>query len=262
MTWEALHGGIGWAPAGALIALSFATSFIAAAFGLGGGAIMLAALATLLPAAAIIPVHGVVQLGSNAGRAAIMLKHFPGGVLLPFLAGSAAGVALGGSVLTQLSPAVIKMGVGAFILYSLAAKPPRALARSAGIAGAVSSFLTMFFGATGPFVAAFVRSLALERHAHVATHSVLMAAQHLLKSLAFGLLGFAFGQWLPLLAGLILSGFLGTLGGRSVLTRIDERRFRLILNAILVALGLNLLVAGAQEQFGLTLLPSFGGATG
>lgn len=251
MTWEALHGGIGWTAAGGLLALSFVTSFIAAAFGLGGGAIMLAALATILPAAAIIPVHGVVQLGSNAGRAAIMLKHFPGGVLTPFMAGAVVGVILGGSVLTQLSPAVIKMCVGAFILWSLVARPPTAIAGSAGVAGAVSSFLTMFFGATGPFVAAFVKRLGLERHAHVATHSVLMTAQHLLKSIAFGFLGFAFGQWLPLLAGLILFGFLGTLTGRRVLTRIDERRFRLILNVILCALGLNLLLAGAQEQFGL-----------
>jgi uncharacterized membrane protein YfcA len=262
MTLDALHAGLGWPIALALLALSFATSFLTAAFGLGGGAVMLAALATLLPAAAIIPVHGVVQLGSNAGRAAILLRHFDFGVLWPFLAGSALGVALGGSLLVQLSPPVIEMAVGGFILWSLAFTPPAFMRGSAGVAGAVSSFLTMFFGATGPFVAAFVRTLKLERHAHVATHAALMTAQHLLKSIAFGLLGFAFGQWLPLLAGLILFGFLGTLTGRSVLTRIDDRRFRRILNMILVALGVNLLIAGAQEQFGLSLLPSFGGATG
>ena len=260
MTLEALHAGLGWPAATALLALSFATSFIAAAFGLGGGAIMLAALATLLPAAAIIPIHGVVQLGSNVGRAAILLRHTDTGVLWPFLIGSAAGVALGGSLLVQMSPAVIEMAVGGFILWSLAATPPAFMRRSAAIAGAFSSFLTMCFGATGPFVGAFVRTLGLERHGHVATHSVLMTIQHLLKSVAFGLFGFAFGQWLPLVAGLVALGFLGTLAGRSVLTRIDEARFRLALNIILIVLGVRLLVSGAQEQFGLSLF--FGAGAG
>jgi hypothetical protein len=224
---------------------------------------MLAALATLLPAAAIIPVHGVVQLGSNAGRAAIMLKHFPGGVLLPFLAGSAAGVALGGSVLTQLSPAVIKMGVGAFILYSLAAKPPRALARSAGDGGGGVELPDHVFRRDGAFRGglraqpragasrACGDAFGADDGAAPAEIARLRPARLRLRPVAASAGGAD-----------RLSGFLGTLVGRSVLTRIDERRFRLILNAILVALGLNLLVAGAQEQFGLTLLPSFGGATG
>ncbi len=73
--------------AGTLLGLSFATSFITAAFGIGGGAVMLAALATLLPAAAIIPVHGLVQLGSNAGRAAILTKFIRFGRLGAFSAG-------------------------------------------------------------------------------------------------------------------------------------------------------------------------------
>ena len=50
----------------ALMGISFLGSFITAAFGIGGGVVVLAVLATLLPPAALIPVHGVVQFGSNA----------------------------------------------------------------------------------------------------------------------------------------------------------------------------------------------------
>jgi hypothetical protein len=39
------------------------------AFGIGGGAALLAVMASLVPPAALIPVHGVVQVGSNLGRA-------------------------------------------------------------------------------------------------------------------------------------------------------------------------------------------------
>ena len=247
----ALDAGLGWAGpnmavAGTLVAASFATSFLTAAFGIGGGGVLLAVLASLLPPAALIPVHGLVQLGSNAGRAAIMFRHRDQGVLLAFTAGALVGVALGGSVVVRLPPDILRIGVGLFILWSVLAVPPAFMRRSAAIAGAFSSFLTMFFGGTGPFVAAYVKTMGFDRLTHVATHALLMTVQHLLKTIAFGFLGFAFGQWLPLIGAMIASGFLGTVAGRQVLARIDEKRFKLVLNAILIVLALRLIWAGGQ----------------
>jgi uncharacterized membrane protein YfcA len=241
----ALHAGLGWTVAGTLVAASFGTSFITAAFGIGGGGVMLAILASLVPPAALIPVHGLVQLGSNAGRAAIMFRHRDQGVLVPFAVGSVVGVALGGSVVVQLPPDILRIGIGVFILWSVAANPPAFMRRSAAIAGGFSSFLTMFFGGTGPFVAAYVKTMGFTRMTYVATHALLMTVQHLMKTIVFGFLGFAFGQWMPLIAAMIGSGFLGTVAGRQVLVRIDEKRFKLALNAILIALALRLIWAGA-----------------
>jgi uncharacterized membrane protein YfcA len=246
MTDVMLHAGLGWTVAGLLVAASFVTSFITAAFGIGGGGVLLAILASLVPPAALIPVHGLVQLGSNAGRAAIMFRHRDQSVLVPFIAGSLVGVALGGSVVAQLPPAILQISVGLFILWSVLATPPAFMRRSAVIAGGVSSFLTMFFGGTGPFVAAYVKTMGFARMTHVATHALLMTVQHLLKTVVFGFLGFAFGQWMPLVAAMIGSGFLGTLVGRQVLVRTDEKRFKFALNAILVVLALRLIWAGAQ----------------
>ena len=92
-------------------------------------------------------------------------------------------------------------------------------------AGAVSSFLTMFFGATGSFIAALLKGMKLPPLAHVATQGALMTLQHLLKSVVFGFLGFAFASWLPLIAAMIASGFLGTVIGRQVLTRMGPSYF-------------------------------------
>jgi uncharacterized membrane protein YfcA len=244
-----LHAGLGWTVAGALVGASFCTSFITAAFGIGGGGVLLAILASLVPPAALIPVHGLVQLGSNAGRAAIMFQHRDRAVLLPFAAGSLVGVALGGSVVVQLPPDILRIGVGLFILWSVLATPPAFIRRSGAIAGAFSSFLTMFFGGTGPFVAAYVKTMGFPRMTHVATHATLMTVQHLLKTIAFGFLGFAFSQWMPLVAAMIASGFLGTVAGRRVLVAIDEARFKFALNAILIVLALRLIWAGAKDQF-------------
>ena len=246
----ALHAGLGWTAAGLVVAASFVTSFITAAFGIGGGGVLLALLASLVPPAALIPVHGLVQLGSNVGRAAILFRHLDRGVLLPFAAGSVAGVALGGSVAVQLPPDLLQIGVGLFILWSVLARPPGFMRRSAAIAGGFSSFLTMFFGGTGPFVAAYVKTMDFPRETHVATHAMLMTVQHLLKTVAFGFLGFAFSQWMPLIAAMIAMGFLGTVAGRKVLARIDEKRFKLVLNAILIVLSLRLIWAGVSGYAG------------
>lgn len=257
MIMETFHAGLGWPTAGALLGISFVSSFITVAFGIGGGAVMLAALATLLPAAAIIPVHGLVQLGSNVGRASIMIKYMRLDLLGPFLGGAVIGIALGGSLVVQLHPGWIQIGVGAFILWSVLATPPAFLRRSGLITGAFSSFLTMFFGGTGPFVATFVKGQDLTRHAHVATHAMLMTVQHLLKTIVFGFLGFAFSSWAVLIALLIFFGVLGTLVGRLVLARLDERRFRLALNVVLGVLacrliysGADILISGGSEQAG------------
>ncbi|MBN9348765.1 MAG: hypothetical protein J0I48_21600 [Devosia sp.] len=58
-----------------LIGLSFVTSMITATFSLGGGLLMVAVLALVFPPAVVVPVHGAVQLGSNAGRAVVQRDH-------------------------------------------------------------------------------------------------------------------------------------------------------------------------------------------
>lgn len=244
MAAEWFHAGLGWPIALTLIGMSFLGSLITVAFGIGGGAVMLAVFATLLPAAAIIPVHGLVQLGSNVGRAALTLQHLERKVVGVFFIGALIGVVLGGVFVVQLDPAYIQIGVGLFILWSILMRPPAFLSRSAGIAGAFSSFLTMFFGATGPFVATFVKSLDLDRMGHTATHATLMTIQHALKTLTFGFLGFAFSLWAGLVALLIAAGFLGTIAGRNVLMRTGERRFRTMLNVVLSLLALRLIYSG------------------
>ena len=141
---------IGAIAAAALMVISFLASLITAAFGIGGGVVMIAVLASLLPPAALIPVHAVVQVGSNAGRALIMRAHIDWPVWCVFLVGTVVGVALGGVVVIDLPPAIIQIGIGLFILWTIFLKPPAFLRHSAWLAGGVSSVLTMFFGATGP----------------------------------------------------------------------------------------------------------------
>lgn len=225
----------------ALIAASFAGSFVTAAFGIGGGALLLAIMASLVSPAALIPVHGAIQLSSNAVRAGMLFSRIVWRALPWFLAGTLIGIAAGGSVVVALPASWVQFGVGVFIVWSVFAKPPAWLRRWPLVTGLVSSFLTMFFGATGPFVAGYVKALALDRHQHVATHAALMTSQHLAKVAVFGFLGFAFAPWALVVVGMIAAGVAGTFSGRLVLDRLSEVDFRRLLDAVLLLLAARLI---------------------
>jgi uncharacterized membrane protein YfcA len=71
-----------------------------------------------------------------------------------------------------------------------------------------------------------------------------MTLKHGLKVAAFAVVGFAYAPWLPLAVCMIASGFLGTLAGRQIVTRMAEARFRTAFKILLTALALRLLYQG------------------
>ena len=70
-----------------------------------------------------------------------------------------------------------------------------------------------------------------------------MTAQHGLKIVAFGILGFVFAPWLPLIVAMDASGFVGTVVGTRLLHVLSEQLFRKALKAVLTLLALNLLLS-------------------
>ncbi|GAB4272837.1 MAG: hypothetical protein Kow0013_26450 [Pararhodobacter sp.] len=228
----------------ALLGSSFVASFITITFGIGGGALLLAIMASLMPPAALIPVHGIVQLGSNTGRAALLARHVHRPVLLWFGLGAVIGTAIGGMITVNIPPALVQAGVGVFIIWTVLAKPPQWMRKWPALTGALTSILTMLFGATGPFVAAFTRTLTLGRMGYGATHAALMVLQHALKIVAFGFLGFAFGPWIGFCAAMIAAGFAGTWIGRQVLHKLSDLHFDFFLKALLVVISLRLIWTG------------------
>ena len=232
--------------AGLLVTASLVTSFISAAFGIGGGFTLIALLALLLPPAALIPIHGIVQLGSNAGRVGIMLKQVVWRPVMPFVIGTVTGAGLGALVVVQLPPWAVQLALGVFIIWAVFAKLPPIQQRYILFGGVFSSFLTMFFGATGNFIAAMVKSMNLDPVPHVATHSLMMTFQHLVKVLIFGLIGFQFGPYMILIFGMVISGFIGTVIGSRFLTKAGGIYFKPVLNTILFLAAARLIWAGVE----------------
>ena len=232
-----------------LCGVSFLGSFTTAALGLGGGMLVLATMTLFLAPAVLIPVHGVVQLGSNVGRATLMFRSVLREVLPVFLIGTILGAAIGANLVVALPISLLQFILATFILYSTwapkfqAAKPSKMTFFGVG---AVSAFVTMFVGATGALIMPFASAACNERQAVVATHATLMSIQHSLKLISFGLLGFAFWPFIPLLIGLIVFGFIGTFIGKHTLNRLPENMFRIALKTIVTVIALRLLFGVAS----------------
>lgn len=236
------------AAAALLVVASFFTSALTASFGVGGGVAMLALLGVFVPVAVLIPVHGAVQLGSNTGRAWYQRQFIRMDVAGPFMAGSVVGAVAGAFLVVQLPDALMKVVLGAFVILVTWTKIPgiERLGRAGlALASSALALISMMVGATGPLVSPILAQfMANDRKALVATHAAVMVAQHGLKILVFGLAGFAFGDWVPMVAAMIFTGYLGTTYGSRLLDRMPEQAFRKWFRIGLTLLALDLVRRG------------------
>lgn len=227
-----------------LILFAGLTSAITASIGVGGGVLLLAVMALILPPAAIIPVHGMVQLGSNLNRALMTIKDIDWKLLAAFTPGAILGAWLASLFLVQLPIHVLQLTIAGFILFLTWGPkiPPIGLGRLGTFAAAlITTFVSMFAGATGPLVAAFVKQQHQgDRFRTVANFAAAMSVQHLPKALVFGAAGFVFSDWLGLMLLMIISGAIGTWLGLHLLARLSNRNFGRIINIILTLLAIRL----------------------
>lgn len=230
-----------------LLATGLLSALLTTALGAGGGLLLLAVMTVFLPVTATIPLHGVIQAGAGASRTLMMWRHLSLPLLLAFAIGALAGAAAGSLVLVRLPEPAMQLILGVFILL-LAWVPVPQLQRVSrgglGVVAAITTGLTLFVGATGPFVAAFLRALRLDRLQYMATFSTCMLLQHGLKVAVFALAGFAFAPWLPFLAAMLVAVFAGSWLGRHVLQRMNNNAFHRALAVVLTLLALRLLYSG------------------
>lgn len=247
---EYLPGSISPLVAGMLLLASLVTSLVTASMGAGGGVILLTLLSLWMPPLAVIPVHGMVQLGSNCGRAIMLWKHIHWPTIRWFLPGVAIGVVAGGLLLVRLPEPIWQLIIAMFVLYLCWGPPlPRRAVGPKGIAavGGLTSFVGLFVGASGPLVAAYIKQIHHQRFTTVATFSLAMAFQHAPKAVVFSYAGFEFGAWLPLILAMIGTGAMGTWLGVKVLGNLSDNRFRLLFNLFLTLLAFRLLWLSATN---------------
>ena len=234
-----------------LIAACLVTSAISGVLGMAGGIALLGVMTALLQAGDVIPLHGVVQLGSNFTRTLVFLKEVRWKVFLVYAFPLLAGVAGAGFLWPddEEKMAWFRPVIGGFILIFLVWRRKAPRLRNLPLwtylpLGLVSGFLTIFVGATGPLIAPFFLRDDFTKEEIVATKAVCQSWGHLLKIPTFLLIGFDFVPHLPLLGALIACVVVGTLTGKAILKKIPKKTFTVAFEVVLAGIALYLIFSG------------------
>lgn len=227
-----------------LIFIAFFTSTLTAVLGLGGGLLLLALMAMILPPIAVIPVHGLVQLCSNLSRAWFGRSELVTALLMPFAVGVLLGGLCGLPALKSFPATALPLPLGLFILLLTWLPQGPATLKLPGkffTLGLINGFITLFVGATGPLNMPVLLRHGLTANQAVATMAALMTIVHLVKIAVFGLLGFAFASYLPLIAGMIISVTAGSWFGTKVRRRVPGNFLRWVIKLLLTLLALRMI---------------------
>jgi uncharacterized membrane protein YfcA len=236
---------------GGLALASFCTAFFGMITGAGGGPILLALMAMVMPPAILIPVHTVVQLGVGSSRTIMLWRFILWPTVLPFLIGAVFGATLAAPIFVSLPSAILQGIVGLFILLVAWVPEFGRFGPERGrfaFLGFGMTFLAMFVSSMGSLLAPFVATISPDRRNYASTTAALMSMSHVIKLVAFGIMGFAIGTYLPLMAAMVATAALGNWLARKVLFRMKEELFRTILKLLLSALALRLLWIAARDS--------------
>ncbi len=229
------------------------TSGVSAILGMAGGIMLLAIMLLFLEPAEAIPVHAIVQLASNSSRAVVHARAVRRDLVLPFalLLVPAGALTL---PLAQHAPAeMLRLAIGCFVIVAtwqprwllLGLDPTRLPLRPRfALVGAGSGALAPLVGATGPFIAPFFLGIGLNRFELIGTKAACQVLGHLAKLVLFGLAGFAFLAFAPLVLAMSASVVVGTAAGTRALRRLDDARFTQLYKLTLTAVACRLVWSG------------------
>lgn len=232
------------------------TSAVTGIMGFGGGVVLLVVMLMFLPPAVALPVHGAVQLVSNLTRATLFRQHIRLDLVAWFAPLLIPGAALGIWLFQGLSEAEIKILIGAFALFSLVYRKFRSKGKgnypkwSFTVLGFVVGVLSVTVGAVGYLFAVFMLRDDMEKEAMNGTNAAMSALAHTAKLLAFGSVGFDFGEHLVLIGLIAPAVMAGTALGRGLLTYFSQSAFLILYQIFLAGLALRLLVwEGILQMF-------------
>lgn len=228
-----------------LALLTFLTSGITGAIGVGGGMILIAIIPSFLPAIALIPVHGLTQLASNFSRAAFVYKDIQYRVIPKFLLGSIFGAIFIYEIISYISFETIPIFIGSYILLSLWSKKFNEKIKrfeNYFLIGFMQTGLSMVVGATGPLSMTLLLKEYNDKEKVVATQAALMSITHIFKIITFIFLGFAFKEYLWTSLFMVFGATVGSYFGTKIRNKIDSKKFKVILKILLTLLAINAIV--------------------
>ncbi|MDC0922834.1 sulfite exporter TauE/SafE family protein [Gammaproteobacteria bacterium] len=224
--------------------LSFLTSLLTSIFSLGGGLIMLVALAQSFSPATLIPLHGSIQLANNFSRTLVYHEFFQWKLIKNILISTMFGAVIGIYLFGTLPENLLVMVIAATILF-LTWAPLDSLIFSVmkndWFCGFISGFAGIFVGANGPLVTAYLRTKNLSPEVLVANHGAIMIFQHGIKIILFAsFFNFMILDYFIFILILALTGYAGAILGRRLISKVPFKSFNIILKVFLTLLAFSL----------------------
>ena len=222
-------------------ALSFFTSLLTSIFSLGGGLIMLVALAQSFSPGTLIPLHGAIQLSNNLSRTYVYKEffkwHLIQNILIATIFGALVGILLFGAMPEQILIWLIA-GTILFLTWAPLDNLILSLMRNDWFCGFISGFAGIFIGANGPLVTAYMRTKNLSPESLVANHGAVMIFQHSIKILLFiYFFNFSLEEYLFFILILAVTGYAGAVLGKALISSISFDSFNIVLKLLLTLLA-------------------------
>jgi uncharacterized membrane protein YfcA len=222
-----------------VIIVSFAsiiTSAITAITGMGGGVLLLAILPSVLPAKAVIPVHGAAQLSSNFSRFILDVKNTCVKPVLLFTAGSVFGAYFGTFLLAKIDLEMIPLFVSLFIISIIWLPVNKLLNLIPGkyfSLGIVQTAISLYVGATGPLSTSVLISDKYSSSQVIVSNAAINTVQNIMKLTVFFVLGFAFSDYYLHILAMMVCTTLGSYLGSKVRKRFNEQLVKMVLKVVI-----------------------------
>jgi uncharacterized membrane protein YfcA len=228
-----------------LVGVSFITSFMTAAIGVGGGIGLLAVMPQFIPISAVVPVHGLIQMVSNASRFAFDYKSARVEILPKYIFGCLTGAFIGYFFIGNFPEKYLSLILGIFILAITWTKIVSSLGfvlKNFAIVGFLQTFLSLFVAVTGLISQPILMKMNLNKNEVIVTHAMQMSVLHGLKVAAFVMAGFAFMDYAKLIFIMITASTVGSYLGGFLRDRISQRVGAVLLKAGVTFFGLKMIV--------------------
>jgi len=209
-----------------LSAASFLTSLITAAVGIGGGLGLLSVMPSFMPMAAVVPVHGVTQLFSNASRFAFDFRQAETRLLPAYFAGACLGGAAGYLFVGRVPDIWLSAVLGVFILLctwtGLVRRLGRVVTNFFSLAF-IQTFLSLFVASVGLISQPVLIKQGLAKNRVIVTHAMQMSVLHGLKVFVFVVAGFPFLRYWNVMLVMVVASAVGSYAGGFFRDGIPER---------------------------------------
>ena len=227
-------------------ALSFATSLLTSIFSVGGGIIMLVALAQFFSPGTLIPLHGAIQFSNNLSRTFVYRKFFKWNlvqnILVATTIGSVGAILLFGAIPEQI---LIWLITGTILFFTWAPLDNFILSimRNDWFCGLISGFAGIFIGANGPLVTAYMRTKHLSPEVLISNHGAVMIFQHSIKIILFiYFFSFSIKEYIFFIFILAIFGFAGAYLGRRLISFMSYEKFNISIKLLLSFLAIALVL--------------------